>query len=64
MPRYQRERRSPRLVRKASGNESFYHRQEGGLGDELVKLQIKQGDEEKKEEVLKPLPLTDVADGK
>ena len=64
MPRYQRQPRRVRLARKASENETFYHRQSGGLGDELVKLQIKQAEEEKKEEFLKPLPLTDVADGK
>jgi hypothetical protein len=63
MPRFQMEKPRKGLVRKPAINETFYHRQSGGFGDELIKLQIEEREKEEQDKALKPLSVKDIAEG-
>ena len=55
-------RKTP-LADKTGANETFLHRQVGGLGDELVKRQQEEEEAGKRDREIEDVTLKDIADG-
>lgn len=55
-------RKTP-LADKTGANETFLHRQVGGLGDELVKRQQEEEEAAKRDREIEDVTLKDIADG-
>ena len=55
-------RKAP-LADKMGANETFLHRQTGGLGDELVKQQQEEEEAAKRDRELDDVTVKDIADG-
>jgi hypothetical protein len=55
-------RKAP-LADKTGANETFLHRQVGGLGDELVKRQLEEEEAAKRDRQIEDVTVKDIADG-
>ena len=55
-------RKTP-LADKIGANETFLHRQVGGLGDELVKRQQEEEEAAKRDREIEDVTLKDIANG-
>jgi hypothetical protein len=55
-------RKAP-LADKALGNATFLHRQDRGLGDELIKRQQEEEEAAKRDREIEEVTVKDIADG-
>jgi hypothetical protein len=62
MPRLQK--RKEVLPDKPLANETYYHRQDGGLGDSLVKRQLEEQEENERDRALEAVTVAEVVEDK
>ena len=58
------QKRKEVLPDKPLANETYYHRQDGGLGDALVKRQLEDQEQSERDRALEAVTVAEVVEGK